>query len=266
MSVVGVTMVKNEQDVIGGTVRHMLGECDAVVVADNGSTDLTPDILRDLVAQHGGRLWAIDDPDPAYYQSVKMSALAQSAVETFGAEWIVPFDADEIWSCDQGRLRDYLPGLSGWYNVAFASLYNHWRTPLDEVDPDPFRSMVWRTVDAAPLGKVAFRWEPGAVIHQGNHGVTLREVVQQTLLRLDHFPYRSAEQFINKAVQGAAAYQAAPDLPEDMGAHWRSYGRIYHEHGPAALAAVFDEHFYHRSPVDSGMVRDPAPYLRWDAE
>jgi hypothetical protein len=265
-TVVGVSMVKNEVDVIEGTLRHMAHEVDFMVVADNGSTDGTLELLHELTSQLP--LQVVLDDDPAYYQSAKMTVLADSAAEQCGGNlWVVPFDADEIWSASGMRVRAALDHLDRKtsINVADARLYNHWVTALDGDELDPFLAMRWRQADPAPLGKVAFKWEPGAVIEQGNHGVWLPNGVRrETYLRLDHFPYRSAEQFVAKAVQGAAAYKAAPDLPEDWGAHWRAYGRIYDQGGFEALAEVFRTHFSHLSPIDAGMVEDPAPYRRWE--
>lgn len=256
-NVVGICMVKDEADIVEGTLRHMADEVDELLVADNGSTDDTRQILQRLAGELPLR-W-LDDPEPAYYQSAKMTALAQRAAED-GAEWIVPFDADELWTAEH-RLADVLSAQTE--PVARARLLNHLCTALDVDDPDPFLSMVWRQHDPAPLPKVAFRWEPGAVIHQGNHGVTLPSGgAAAATVEVRHFPYRSPQQFVRKARNGSAAYRAT-DLPESEGAHWRAYGEILDRHGAQALQNVFREHFWYLSPTDAGLVRDAAPYLRW---
>lgn len=269
----GITMVKDEADIIEGTLRHMASEVDRVIVADNGSRDGTRDILLRL-ARELDTIDIIDDPEPAYYQSRKMTNLADLAWGQARYNlnqptvWVVPFDADEIWWHPAGRVADVLTGTTRLHptvNVAYADLRNHFCTPLDTGDPDPFKAMVWRQRDPAPLGKVAVKWEPGAVIHQGNHGADLPSGrVDLTVLNVDHFPYRSAEQFVRKAINGAAAYRAAPDLPADMGAHWRAYGDIYDHLGEDGLRAIFREHFWHLSPIDAGLVNEPAPYRRWE--
>ena len=260
-------MVRDEADVIAGTVRHMADEVDALIVADNRSIDGTREILHALVGQLPVELEVVDDLDPAYYQAYKMTALANQAAARHGGDnlWIVPFDADELWYSRFGRLRDVLADLP--INIAEAALYNHFRTGLDVDDPDPFRSMVWRMIEPAPLGKVAFRWRPGVQVQQGNHDVELpndllRGVRSTGVVDLRHFPYRSAEQFLSKARNGAEAY-ALTDLPAEMGVHWRAYGQMLAEHGPDYVIAVYKEHFRHSSPTDVGMMRDPAPYLRW---
>lgn len=97
MTTVAVCMARDEADVIGSTVAHMLAQVDAVIVADNLSTDRTREILDEMASAHPGRLVVVEDPDPAYRQSEKMTALALRARLDFGAEWIVPFDADEVW-------------------------------------------------------------------------------------------------------------------------------------------------------------------------
>jgi hypothetical protein len=74
MTVVGVSMVRDEADIIEATVRHMLANVDHVLVADNGSVDETRGILRALAAEHPGRLVVVDDDEPAYMQSDKMTA------------------------------------------------------------------------------------------------------------------------------------------------------------------------------------------------
>jgi hypothetical protein len=259
VTTVGIAMVRDEADVIAGTLHHMADEVDHLVVADNGSTDGTRDILADLVGKFP--LTVLDDPEPAYFQSAKMSRLAEQAAR-HGATWIVPFDADEIWVSWAGRIREVLPALPP-ANVALAQLTNHYSTAIDPAEPDPFRRMVWRSSDAASLPKVAFRWEPGAVIHQGNHGVTLPSGRSEVdALEIRHFPYRSAEQFVRKAVNGAAAYKLT-DLPVTEGAHWRAYGEIHDRLGDKGLGDVFRTHFWYLSPTDSGLVLDPASYLRW---
>jgi glycosyltransferase involved in cell wall biosynthesis len=260
MAVAAISMVKDEADVIEGTIRHIANEVDLVLVADNGSTDGTRQILEQLSSELG--VIVVDDPDPAYYQSAKMSRLAEQAA-TIGAEWIVPFDADELWLAND-RLCVVLPALAEDVNVAHASLFNHFASAIDPAGDDPFRTIVWRQRHPGALPKVAFRWEPGAVVHQGNHGVTLPDgETFNRCLEVRHFPYRSASQFIRKARNGAAAY-AASDLPADWGAHWRSYGEILDRHGEEALADVYRTHFWHLSPIDAGMVHDPAAYRRWE--
>lgn len=259
MSTFGVSMVRDEADVVEGTLRHMADEVDHLIVADNGSTDGTRDILNDLAGELP--LTVLDDPCPAYYQSVKMSALAEQAAG-MGADWVVPFDADELWFSRLGRIREVLPTASG--HVAPAVLTNHFCTSIDPPGADPFVTIQWRQRDPGPLPKVAFRWQRGAVIHQGNHGVTLPAAgaPHEGLLKVRHFPYRSADQFVRKAINGAAAYRHT-NLPADQGAHWRAYGDIAERHGTETLADVFRAHFWYLSPTDSGLIHDPAPYLRW---
>lgn len=251
-------MFKDERDVAAGVLSHMADEVDELLVADNGSTDGTRDILDTLSRQLP--LTVVDDPEPAYYQSDKMTALAQRAYEE-GATWVVPFDADELWYTPGARIKELLANSTR--DIVTAELYSHFCTALDEDSSDPFRAMVWRQRRPMRLPKVAVKWVPNAVIHQGNHGATHPGGDRPGHgLMIRHFPYRSVDQFVQKAVNGAKAYKLT-DLPEELGSHWRGYGAIYERFGREALEGVFRDHFWYMSPMDGDMIRDPAPYLRW---
>jgi hypothetical protein len=259
--VVAVSMCRDEADVAAGMLCHLADEVDHILVADNGSTDGTRDILAELEGQIP--LTVLDDHDPAYYQSRKLSALAERAARDLGARWIVPVDFDELWFSRHGRVSEVLDSLHV-ANVVTAQLTNHYSTAIDPDELDPFRRMVWRAAEPQPLPKVAFRWEPGAIVHQGNHSVSLPNgcIEADAALEVRHFPARSAEHFVRKARNGAAAYRAT-DLPVTEGAHWRAYGDIIDRLGESALADVYREHWWYLSPTDSGLIYDPAPYLRW---
>lgn len=259
MATAGVSMVKDEADIVAGTLLHMAEEVDFLLVADNGSTDGTREILAELADRLP--LTVVDDPEVGYFQSFKMSRLAEQAA-CRGATWIVPFDADELWFAPQ-RISDLLADTDA--GIVEAALFNHIATALDPSGPDPFRTMEWRQRSPGALPKVAFRWESGAEIHQGNHGVTIpSDPISAPGLEIRHFPMRSPEQLVRKARNGAAAY-AATDLPEHQGSHWRQYGQLLKRFGEEAMHDVFREHWWHLSPTDAGLVHDPAPYLRWQS-
>lgn len=257
-------MVRDEADVIEGMIRHLADEVDRILVADNGSTDGTRKILDGLARELPVEV--VDDDEVAYHQSAKMTGLAVRAADE-GATWIVPVDADELWVCHEGRIRDVLAGLPDFVNIADVRLWNHFATALDPAGDNPFETMVWHQRQPGALGKVLFRWSPGATIHQGNHGVSLEQPAVNAPGRFEirHFPYRSPDQMVRKARNGAAAYRAS-DLPADFGAHWRAYGDLIDRHGEEALHDVFRRYFWHLSPTDADMILDPAPYLRWQQQ
>lgn len=247
----GIARVKDEADIIRPVVEHMLEQVDHVLIADNASTDGTREILEELDVE------VIDDPEVGYFQSRQMSALAARAADA-GAEWVVPFDADEWWySPFSARIADLLTSTE-WIGASImtAQLFDHVATGADPDDPNPVTRIQWRRSEAGKLPKVAARTRPRVTIHQGNHDAD-HGGRMDGLLVVRHFPYRSVEQFVSKVRNGAAAY-AATDLPEDQGAHWRDYGRILHEGGPDALADVFRTWFWQARPTRD-LVRDPAP-------
>lgn len=257
MSTFAVSMVRDEADIVADTITRMLAQVDHVIVADNLSTDETPSILWALAAQDD-RLTVVTDHEAAYDQSGKMTRLAHRARE-LGAEWVVPFDADEVWYSPHGRISDVLARLDG-YAVAPADLYDHVSTA---VDPQglPVHRIGWRRRDPAPLPKVAVRTSPDLVIEMGNHGAHYgawhgREITGQLVIR--HFPYRSAEQMTRKAVQGSAALRAA-GRPRDVGQHWHDYADL-EAANPGAIAEVFREHFWSADPhADPSLIFDPCP-------
>lgn len=261
--VFGISMMKDEADVAYHTVMHMAEEgCDGIIVADNNSTDGTREELERAQADAPCPIIIEDDPEVGYYQADKMTRLAHRAAD-HGATWLVPFDADEIWYAEHA-LADVLRVQQGSVGVMHAALYNHFRTGLDTGDAIPFRSMIWRQLNPGPLPKVAFRHKPSIRVLQGNHGVEGTRGAAHAGLMIRHFPYRSWEHFKRKAENGAKAYEAT-DLPMEEGAHWRGYGEILARHGEGALKEVYDTYFDFLSPVNEGMVRDPAPFRRFNS-
>lgn len=246
-----VTMCRDEEDIIGYTLPRMAAQVDGVIVADNRSTDDTPEILA-AVAREFGNIFITDDPEPAYMQSDKMSHLARLAGER-GATWVVPFDADEVWAG-----VDTLRGEMA--SVVEALLYDHVVCGTDDKrERDPLKRIVHRRPGPTALPKVACRVLPGMVIEQGNHGAHYPGDVMRIRggMHIHHFPYRSAQQMARKARNGSEAYAAAgARLPPSAGQHWRDYGRFLETVGMSAIEEIFSTWFY--SPDGTGLVHDPA--------
>ncbi|WP_294603176.1 glycosyltransferase family 2 protein [uncultured Rothia sp.] len=210
----GITMVKNEADIIEQTIRHLLNQgVEQILVADNGSTDGTYELLQELSKTLP--VHVIQDREVAYYQSEKMTWLADQVTEA-GAEWIVPFDADEFWYGVSAPLAEVLRSQKG-RAIELTKLYNI----FPNLDGTSFN------IDSKPYWdlKVCFSAWKGAVITMGNHEVVTPGVQKLDEVAIIHYPWRSIEQFTRKMQQGAKALEAT-DLPEHMGYHWRQNADI----------------------------------------
>ena len=216
-SVWAVAMVKDEADIIGPTIDHLREQgVDGVLVVDNGSTDGTRDMLLDR--QDSDFLFVGDDHEPAYFQAPKMRLLAQWASRR-GADWIVPFDADEWWYGVDDTLAQTL--RSSACPVVAATIHNIFPAPGSATGLEA----EWR-VDLVParLEKVAYRAHVFAALHHGNHGVSRPGRVGRSL-RILHVPWRSEAQFRGKIANGAAALElTGPRVPGVGGDHWRDLG------------------------------------------
>lgn len=260
MKIWAVSMVKDEADIIEHTIAHLDAQgVTGIVVADNLSTDGTHGILQSLKTDC--ELIVKRDTEVGYFQARKMTELAHFAFR-LGAEWVIPFDADELWYSAGAGLVDTLSDLDA--DCALANLYNYFPSKRDlESEPNPFLRIIHRDRNPAPLPKVAIRRRPDVVIAQGNHNAMGEGDFQrrESRLAVAHFPWRSYEQYERKIRNGATAY-AHTNLPEDVGAHWRQHGAILNREGPRALRTVFETHFV---DPDLSLVRLPAPWAGTEA-
>jgi glycosyltransferase involved in cell wall biosynthesis len=264
----GITMCKNEEDIIYHTLLHLAEEgLTGIIVADNMSTDKTLEEInkaKEVLKNSGCEIVIVEDNEVGYYQSEKMTALAHKAKKEHWAEWIIPFDADEIIYSHEGKISEAINNLPDDINVIEAALYNHFPTAIDDENINPFERICWRMKDKGALPKVAVKYHKDMIIHQGNHSVYLPvPQIKSKCLEIRHFPYRTWEQFKRKAINGAKAYEAT-NLPEHIGSHWRSYSALISKWGDGVVREqVYEKYFSFFSPVDNGLIYDPAPFRRW---
>lgn len=252
-----VTMVRDELDILPHTLAHLANEgIDGIIVADNRSTDGTREWLHEAVLDC--ELIVVHDEEIGYYQSRKMTRLAHQAFGQ-GANWVIPFDADEFWHLPTHQPLTFSLAQHGADAVS-AQLYNYFPTSNDGNEPNPFERIQHRDIHPAPLTKVAVASNPTVSIEQGNHGASGAEpfLVSPSTITVAHFPWRTPEQFVRKVANGYEAYQAT-DLGDDVGSHWRDYGDLLKREGDQALHALFNKWF--RDPPGP-IEHRPVPWLR----
>lgn len=217
----GVTMVRDEIDVAGLVVDHLLRQgVDHVLISDHLSQDGTREFLTELTARNP-RVHLAVDHEPGHFQMEKMTLLSRAAWRA-GARWVIPFDADEFWFAEGATVGRFLRNLPA--AVVHARTVN--MLPSDDAALSADSIFVLDGASTA-ASKVAFRAHPLALVGPGNHGVA-RVGPQSEGLYIAHMPYRGAAQVSRKYRAGAAALDAA-NAPESEGWHWRRGARLTDE-------------------------------------
>ena len=233
-------MVRNEPDIVRLSVLHHLRTgVDHVLLVDNRSSDETREVVEELGC--GSRVTAWRD-ESEWHQEAMFTELAREAFR-LGADWVVPFDADEFWvapgtslrvllsTTDAGALEapvvNFVQERSGRAAAAdgLLSMTRRVERPIG-----PFE----RTrglVESRQIAFVEMLYPPKFVsrasreltIGPGNHvvgGVTAPPKPTD-LLRCLHAPLRSVAALEAKADRGRR--QAAAGWPADLGWHARHF-------------------------------------------
>ena len=216
-------VVRDEEEILEANLRYHLAQgVDFVLVTDHGSTDGTPEILREFEA--AGVLRSVRDDAPGHDQRRRVNAMIDAATTDHGAHWILHNDADEFWWPAVGTLRDMFASIPERFGQVIVERHDF----VPRLDgPEPFwQRMVYRpprsfTLRGTPLEpKVAHRGLPTASVSHGNH-VLERPVVAVAdalpLLEILHFPMRTYAQFERKVVNIGTGYEQFRDRPPEVG-------------------------------------------------
>jgi len=236
MQAIGISIVKNEADIIESFVRHNLQFLDGIVIFDNRSTDSTRLILK-MLMREGLPVCLCDDYEYAYLQSEKMTNLLKRVSSAIPVDFIIPLDADELIECQnydefETILSSIEPsgiGFCPWKTYVLSPELANSQSKTVELD----RFSFCRDRELPQYYKVILRnsntYIDDLVLAQGSHEIISGYDLPKTKLAnisLAHFPVRSKAQILKKAVFGELAYQIRDSQQKtqhsQQGYQWRS--------------------------------------------
>lgn len=258
--IIAVSMVKNESDIIESFCRHTLTFCDEMLICDDRSTDNTREIIENMQKEGLNIHLHSNVIDHGYYQMNLTNSLISHAVSSYGADIVLPLDADEFLlpkpNCDVNT-REILESLDS--TRTYSAEWVHFIPTVFNRDNSVFLPKYfgqycgyanglpknYHLNDKAIISSTFFK-ECGAYVNQGNHHFFTKEgiSIEKTnlpMLMLAHLPLRSVEQLITKSVIGWSNSMCMPDHktnPINSPYHWNFLYEIIKTNGWLSDARV----------------------------
>lgn len=205
MNIAGVVTTYQEVDIIAATVLHLYRRGVQRIYAADASTDGTYELLKSL---------GVDverDTEPCHRQPWWTARLAERAREA-GADWVIPFDADEFFFATNGlTLKSELEHVAA-FNPDVTKIL----VPMLH-----YHDFEWRQPDTKPLPKVIVRALPGVVFANGNHNAIIAGGALRGNFELREVQYRGFRHFCRKIQERTATLD--PSLPPGEGTHQTRY-------------------------------------------
>lgn len=210
MQIASFTMVNNESEIIESFIRYNYNFVDKMFIIDNGCTDSTMVIVRNLVAE-GYDIVVYDESTEAYNQFKLDNKYLNKIITEYNMDLIIPLDADEFIIADSNP-REELEKLD--LNKIH---YVNWKWYILTENDDPtepfipsrlqycFDKPVWNYSDQTDVTKciipTKYYKKMGLTMSMGHHTVFGNENVEierHTSLKFAHYRVIGEAQLIYK--------------------------------------------------------------------
>jgi len=241
---VGISIVRNEADIVELSVRHHLAQgVDLLLICDDDSSDGTGNLLRQIGYSNSRVRWTANKTN-GFYQADALNALVDDA-RRLGASWILAFDADEFWYSRDGLANAV--GQAPHEPLALEVEVMNFTSPRDQIrleaaaatraryrvrQPIGAASEARELVEAGSISYIEMRYpqkfifsaKSGLAVTAGAHDVIgeVRKRPQTSILCL-HVPLR-AKEVLRSKIDHARRLKVA-DFPEDHGWHLHYFAR-----------------------------------------
>jgi Glycosyl transferase family 2 len=222
--IVMTLLVRDEEEMLEANLDyHFAQGVDFAIVTDHGSTDATPEILRDY--ESGGLVRVLHADGDQHHQARRVTRMARLAALEHGADWVINNDADEFWWPAVGSLADVFAAIPERYGQIEAPRNNFLPRPVEDDDPFHQRLVVREKASRNLIGgrlepKVAHRGRPDVLVAPGNHSVAGAELPPAPpcgLIEVMHFPIRTLAQFERKVLAIGVGYESLWFRSQDVG-------------------------------------------------
>lgn len=244
--VVGISVVRNESDVIEVFCRYNLNSLDELHIIDNDSSDNTVKIIRYLIDE-GLPIFLSHSHKKNHSQEKKLTEKMHELVRNrTDISYIVPLDADElILSKNKSDFVDDISRIEiETKGIGCGNMYWESHIPECSVTSSIFyeqmswvRKLPYIGLEMRKLVIPTYSHLNRCEISPGSH-VLFDTVGQKTSLmhavklrtRLGHFPVRSYQQIIRKIIMGGLALEMKGS-PEWEGWHWKELSNLIRSQG-----------------------------------
>ena len=208
MTVAALLNCRNEADIIGINLRHLIAQGVWRFYIHDDSTDGTTEEIEKISQEIPGRVFLFQRRDSQYEQAERMNSLARMA-SADGADWLLPFDADEFFYAEDGRtIEEALADVSPEVRKLYCTNWQHHDWDHREVEP-------------IVLPKVVIRPTEGAEFKMGQHEVDGISGGAHGVLAIRHLQYRNFEHFVRK-IRDSSARMTAETRARGDGHHiWK---------------------------------------------
>lgn len=210
MKIISFTMVNNEGEIIESFIRYNYNFVDEMVVIDNGCTDNTIKILRNLINE-GYKIKIFDESLEAFDQFRLDNKYLDLIIKKYEPDIILPLDADEFIIADENP-RNALEKLD-LNSIYYVNWQWYVMTEKDNIDEKfiPLRLQYcldrapWNYSDGSPVTKVIipakYYQENKLTMSMGHHTVYGNKRInihKISDIKLAHYRAISENQLINK--------------------------------------------------------------------